>query len=160
MRRALVTPDTDPFAHHPRFQEAPDNPQEILVAYTPCQTGHEDVVVDPIEELLQIQIGHDPMALGDVPPRLDQGAMGAPPQAEAGGHGGALLDRVVAANDLARGRLVSPFELSLATRFCHRIVSPEWTVDQPKVAAFREWLLAEAERHREADGSTIKDNCS
>jgi LysR family glycine cleavage system transcriptional activator len=67
-------------------------------------------------------------------------------QAAIEGHGVTLADRVLVADDLAAGRLVMPFELSLPgpTRFCYFLVSPESTADLPKIAAFRDWILAEA----------------
>ena len=48
-----------------------------------AKTGHEDVVVDPVEELLQIEVDHDPVTRGNVLPRLGQSAVGTPPRAEA-----------------------------------------------------------------------------
>ena len=35
--------------HHPRFQEAADDPQQPLVAHMSGQTGHQHVVVHPVE---------------------------------------------------------------------------------------------------------------
>ena len=67
-------------------------------------------------------------------------------QAAIEGHGVALADRVLVEDDLAAGRLVMPFKLSLPgpTRFCYFLVSPESTADLPKIVAFRDWILAEA----------------
>jgi len=59
------------------------------------------------------------------------------------GLGVVLGTREIAAHDLAMGRLVAPFDLSLQMELAYYVVSPEATADRPKVALFREWLLAE-----------------
>jgi LysR family glycine cleavage system transcriptional activator len=66
-------------------------------------------------------------------------------QAAAEGQGVALARRVLAAGDLAAGRLVQPFEVSLPHDLAYYLVSPEATAEQPRIRAFRAWLLAEAE---------------
>ena len=48
------------------------------------------------------------------------------------------------ADHIAAGRLVRPFALGLASNFTYFIVCAEGTEDAPKIAAFRDWLLAEA----------------
>ncbi len=48
--------------------------------------------------------------------------------------------------DLASGRLVRPFDYNLPAEFAYYIVCPEATADQPKVVAFRQWLLQESAR--------------
>jgi LysR family transcriptional regulator, glycine cleavage system transcriptional activator len=65
-------------------------------------------------------------------------------QAAIDGQGVALGDSL-AADDLAAGRLVRPFDLALKgpPQFAYRIVSPRATADRPLVKAFREWVLAE-----------------
>ena len=60
------------------------------------------------------------------------------------GQGIALANRNIVANEIAAGRLVVPFELSLMTRFGFYVVCPEATADFPKNASFREWLLQES----------------
>lgn len=65
-------------------------------------------------------------------------------QAALAGQGVALARSVLAADELAAGRLVRPFELNLPTEFAYYVVCPLDTADQPKIAAFRQWLLAEA----------------
>ncbi len=67
-------------------------------------------------------------------------------QAAIDGLGVALASTVIAANDLAAGRLVMPFDLSLCDPldFAYYIVGPKRTAELPKVAAFRSWVLAEA----------------
>ncbi len=65
-------------------------------------------------------------------------------QVAAQGGGVALGSRVLAADDLAAGRLIRPFELSMEVAFAYYMVSPEAIADEPRVVAFREWVLAEA----------------
>jgi len=48
--------------------------------------------------------------------------------------------------DLAAGRLVQPFALTLPTDFAYYLVSPEETADRPKVKAFREWIVEETRK--------------
>ena len=61
------------------------------------------------------------------------------------GQGIALANRKIIANDLAEGRLVLPFDLTLTSKYGFYVVCPEASADLPKNAAFREWLLEEAE---------------
>ncbi len=67
-------------------------------------------------------------------------------QAALEGHGVALASSVLVADDLAAGRLCKPFTLSLPLSFAYYVVATEAAADQPKVAAFRAWILAEANR--------------
>jgi LysR family glycine cleavage system transcriptional activator len=69
-------------------------------------------------------------------------------QAAIDGHGVALVGSILIADDVAAGRLVRPFDLSLSDPldFSYYLVSPEAAVDRPKVAAFRAWVTAEAKR--------------
>ncbi len=59
------------------------------------------------------------------------------------GRGVALASNIFAADDLAAGRLVRPFDVSFPVRFGYWLVCPENTADMPKTRAFREWLLDE-----------------
>ena len=65
------------------------------------------------------------------------------------GQGVALARSVLAADELAAGRLVEPFKLHLSRDFAYYAVYPAATADQPKLKAFRDWLLAEAESANE-----------
>lgn len=65
-------------------------------------------------------------------------------QAAVAGQGVALARGALAADDLASGKLVRPFELSLPVEFAYYVVCPEERADLAKVAAFRNWLLGEA----------------
>ncbi len=65
-------------------------------------------------------------------------------QAAAAGHGVALARGVLAQDELAAGRLVRPFTLSLPTEYAYYVVSPASRADEPAIVTFREWLLEEA----------------
>jgi LysR family glycine cleavage system transcriptional activator len=65
-------------------------------------------------------------------------------QAAMAGQGVALARGVLAADELAAGRLVRPFTLSLPTEFAYYLVCPQNTAGLPKIVAFRDWLLGEA----------------
>ena len=72
-------------------------------------------------------------------------------QAAAEGQGVALARRVLAAGDLAAGRLIQPFDVSIPHDLAYYLVCPEATAEQPKIAAFRDWLLAESRAQARAD---------
>lgn len=59
------------------------------------------------------------------------------------GRGVALASSVLAADDLAAGRLVRPFDVTFPLQFGYWLVCPETTADSPKTSTFREWLLLE-----------------
>jgi LysR family transcriptional regulator, glycine cleavage system transcriptional activator len=65
-------------------------------------------------------------------------------QAAVAAEGVALGRSVLVADDLAAGRLIKPFDISLPAEFAYYVVCPEADAKRPKVAAFREWLLDEA----------------
>jgi len=65
-------------------------------------------------------------------------------QAAMAGQGVALARGVLAADELAAGRLVRPFTLSLPAEYAYYLVYPENTAEHPKIAAFRDWIVAEA----------------
>jgi LysR family transcriptional regulator, glycine cleavage system transcriptional activator len=48
-------------------------------------------------------------------------------------------------DDIAKGRLVVPFEIALPADAGFYLVSPETKADPPKLAAFRQWLKASAQ---------------
>ncbi len=58
----------------------------------------------------------------------------------------ALADFAIVANDLAEGRLVQPFELGIRipAEFAYFLVYPEQSANDPRILAFREWILGEA----------------
>ena len=59
------------------------------------------------------------------------------------GEGVALGRSALVADDLAAGRLVRPFELSLPAGFAYYVVYPPRALHRPNVKAFRDWLMAE-----------------
>ena len=61
------------------------------------------------------------------------------------GQGVALARTALAAWDILHGRLVRPVDVSLEMANTYWIVCPKATGSTPKIAAFRHWLLAEAE---------------
>jgi LysR family glycine cleavage system transcriptional activator len=61
------------------------------------------------------------------------------------GQGIALTRTTLAAWDLIAGRIVRPFDLSWQPAGTYWIVCPKAAASIPKIAAFRQWLLAEAE---------------
>jgi len=66
-------------------------------------------------------------------------------QAALDGHAVALADFAMVANDLSEGRLIRPFELGIkvAPEFAYFLVYPKNVADEPRIVAFREWLLDE-----------------
>jgi LysR family glycine cleavage system transcriptional activator len=57
-----------------------------------------------------------------------------------------LAESAMVAGDLAEGRLVQPLELSLrlAPEFAYFLVYPQNATEDPRIAVFRDWILAEA----------------
>ncbi|HTE16158.1 MAG TPA: transcriptional regulator GcvA [Burkholderiales bacterium] len=66
-------------------------------------------------------------------------------QAAADGLGVALAMDVLAAEDVAAGRLVAPFALKVLLPLAYYVVAPAVRSGQPQVDAFRAWLLREAQ---------------
>jgi LysR family glycine cleavage system transcriptional activator len=75
-------------------------------------------------------------------PVLNQASMAI--DAAIDGQGVALARSALAAWDLIGGRLVRPFPVVLPASFAYWIVCPKATAKLPKIAAFTDWLLAEA----------------
>ncbi|MEO3432549.1 transcriptional regulator GcvA [Inquilinus sp. CAU 1745] len=71
-------------------------------------------------------------------------------QAAVDGQGVALGRSALAADDLAAGRLIRPFDISLPTEYAYYILCPERDAQRPKIVAFRDWLLEEAARDPKA----------
>jgi LysR family glycine cleavage system transcriptional activator len=66
-------------------------------------------------------------------------------EAAIAGHGVTLAYSTTAAADLAAGRLVRLFSLSLPDLFAYYIVTAPGALERPKVRAFRDWLRHEAD---------------
>lgn len=65
-------------------------------------------------------------------------------QAAVRGEGVVLGRSALVADELAAGRLVRPFELSLPAGFAYYVVYPSRALKRPNVKAFRDWLMAQA----------------
>lgn len=67
-------------------------------------------------------------------------------QAAIDGSAVALADFAMVANDLSEGRLVRPFDLGIrvSREYAYFLVYPKSTEDDPRIAAFRDWMLEEA----------------
>lgn len=64
------------------------------------------------------------------------------------GQGIGLARSTLAAWDLINKRLIAPLPVSLPLTTAYWIVTPEATVNLPKIGIFRNWLLAEAKSDR------------
>jgi LysR family transcriptional regulator, glycine cleavage system transcriptional activator len=64
-------------------------------------------------------------------------------EAAVSGTGVAISRGPLAAEYLASGRLVRPFDFALPSECAYYFVVPEVSVDRPKIRAFRDWLLTE-----------------
>jgi LysR family transcriptional regulator, glycine cleavage system transcriptional activator len=67
-------------------------------------------------------------------------------EAAALGRGVALAKATIAAADLAAGRVVRLFEMSVPLAFAYYLVYPETAIRSARVAAFRQWLLEQVGR--------------
>jgi LysR family glycine cleavage system transcriptional activator len=67
-------------------------------------------------------------------------------QAAVDGHGVALGDSTLVADDLASGRLVKPFELALRSpaQFAYHLITRRDSAERPMLKSFRHWIIAEA----------------
>lgn len=71
------------------------------------------------------------------------------------GAGIALMTPFFWRDELAAGRLVQPFPHVHITQRSHWLVYPEGRRNQPKIAAFRDWLLAEVEAEKAKEPAKI-----
>ena len=62
-------------------------------------------------------------------------------QAAIDGLGVALGRSALVEGDLAAGRLIAPFDISLPFEAAYYVVAPEQSADRPNIKAFREWLI-------------------
>lgn len=69
-------------------------------------------------------------------------------QAVVSGLGVALSPISLVTDDLAAVRLVEPFNLTMASNWAYYFVVSAPLLQQPKIQAFRNWLLAEAGSER------------
>ena len=71
------------------------------------------------------------------------------------GAGIALMTPFFWRDELAAGRLVQPFAHVHITQRSHWLVYPEGRRNQPKIAAFRDWILAEVEAEKAREPAEI-----
>jgi LysR family transcriptional regulator, glycine cleavage system transcriptional activator len=64
------------------------------------------------------------------------------------GQGIVLVNTTISGEDIAGGRLVMPFDLTVETAFAYWFVCPKRYAARPLVAAFRDWVMVEAEEER------------
>lgn len=64
------------------------------------------------------------------------------------GHGAAMLTPLFWSSDLSAGRLVLLFSLIMYEEPSYWLVYPEHKRNQPKIRAFRDWMLGRFEEHR------------
>lgn len=84
--------------------------------------------------------------VGDIPaPTLTFSGSHLALDAAIAGHGVVLAYSAIAAGDLAAGRLVRLFALSLSDQFAYYIATAPGALDRAKVKAFRDWLREEAD---------------
>ena len=62
------------------------------------------------------------------------------------GLGIALASQSLVSAEIAEGRLVSPFDVSVGQSYAYFLAIPAAMAERPAVAAFREWLLQEARK--------------
>lgn len=110
----------------------------------PADLRHHTLLRSPTHDYWRLWL--DAAGLRDLPigrgPVFDDSSMAI--EAAVEGLGVGLARGALAADDLAAGRLVKPFKLSLPSPLAYYLVCPPATAERPKIAAFRAWLLAEA----------------
>jgi len=74
------------------------------------------------------------------------GTSGDAVQAAIDGNAVALADFAMVANDLSEGRLIRPFDLGIRIppEFAYFVVYPQASSADPRIAAFRDWIVEEA----------------
>ncbi len=74
-------------------------------------------------------------------------------QAAIDGVGVAMGQTAYVADDIAKGRLVVPFDIAMPADAGFYIVAPQGKATMPKINAFRDWILTTAENERNAQAS-------
>lgn len=69
------------------------------------------------------------------------------------GMGVALADQRLVAKELASGQLVTPFDIALPSESAYYLIYPEERAENPKLVAFREWLLGEVAKTKDEPGA-------
>jgi LysR family glycine cleavage system transcriptional activator len=71
------------------------------------------------------------------------------------GAGIAMMTPMFWRDELNAGRLVQPFDHVHITRRSHWLVYPESRRNQPKIAAFRDWILGEVAKQARSEPAEI-----
>ena len=66
-------------------------------------------------------------------------------RAAVGGLGIAIADLLLVQDELASGQLVTPFDLVVSEDTGYYLFCPRGRFEEPKIAAFRDWIIAEAQ---------------
>ncbi|MFT4048055.1 MAG: transcriptional regulator GcvA [Solimonas sp.] len=77
-------------------------------------------------------------------------------QAAADGLGVVLAAPLMAREDIAAGRLIVPFSLSLPTGASYYLVYTQERAEEPSLRAFRDWIVDEAQRDPWADPARVR----
>lgn len=67
------------------------------------------------------------------------------------GLGVAIVRTAFVEADIAKGRLIAPFAMSLPADAGFYLVAPEGKADAPKIDAFRKWIVAAAKKRAESE---------
>jgi LysR family glycine cleavage system transcriptional activator len=70
-------------------------------------------------------------------------------QAAIDGLGVAIGRTAIVESDIAKGRLVAPFAMTLPAEAGYYLVCPHTAADAPKITAFRDWLIATSRRDKQ-----------
>jgi LysR family glycine cleavage system transcriptional activator len=73
-------------------------------------------------------------------------------EAALAGQGVALAARPMVAAQLAAGTLLAPFHIAIRSPYTYWLVARTDTARRPMVAAFRRWVLAQAQAGLQAEG--------
>ena len=112
---------------------------------SPADLAHHTLLHDQMREDWQMWLDHAGVTVG--PGRsLGFSHSNMVLDAAIDGLGVALGRSIMVADDLAAGRLVKPFALSLKAEFAYHLVCPPDHVGRPKVKAFRDWIFDEVAR--------------
>jgi hypothetical protein len=82
LRGTLIHRKHQAVFHHAGIEKCPDEFEHAFVGYPSGDAGHQDVVVNSVEEFFEIEINDDVVALGNVSLRLSHRLMGRAPRAE------------------------------------------------------------------------------
>lgn len=88
------------------------------------------------------------------------GALDLQATAAVAGHCVAILSPFYVGDELASGRLIQPFELSLRDDNIYWLVYPPSRRMLPKIRAFKDWLLTSLPPLDDDEGATVRTSCT